>query len=71
MSKSIRKFPIVDFLILQCQKVLKNLNIGITTASNLTRLQAIALDKSKLDLEFIRAMGEKSLQTPIYIVRSK
>lgn len=58
MSKSIRKFPIVDFLILQCQKMLQNLNIGITTASNLTRLQAIALDKSKSDLEFIRAIGE-------------
>ncbi len=58
MRKSIRKFPMVDFVILQCQKMLKNLNIGITTASNLTTLQAIALDKSKSDLEFIRAMGE-------------
>jgi len=58
VSKLIRDFYIVNFLIKKCQQILKSLNIGVTTASNLTRLQATALDKSKSDLLFIRAMGE-------------
>jgi FkbM family methyltransferase len=58
MSKPIRKFRVISLLILKCQKVLRILNIGITTASNLTRLQAISLDKSRSDLLFIRAMGQ-------------
>jgi len=57
VSKFIRNFYIVNFLILKCQQILRSLNIGVTTASNLTRLQTIALDKSRSDLLFIRAMG--------------
>jgi len=57
VSKLIRDFYIVNFLISKSQQILKSLNIGITTASNLTRLQSIALDKSRSDLLFIRAMG--------------
>jgi hypothetical protein len=57
-------------LILESQKILQKLNIGITSASNLSRLQNIALDTSRTDLEFIQAMGKSNFE-PLFTLLSE
>jgi FkbM family methyltransferase len=57
-------------LILESQKILQKMNIGVTSASNLSRLQNIALDTSRTDLEFIQAMGQDNFE-PLFTLLSE
>jgi FkbM family methyltransferase len=68
LSKS---FPrIANLFLRKLLKIFHKLNIGITTASNLTKLQDIALDSSRSDLEFIKAMGKKNFE-PLLMLLSE
>ena len=70
MPWSFRNFTALNLLILKSQSVLQKLNIGITSASNLSRLQNIALDTSRSDLEFIQAMGQNNFE-PLFTLLSE
>jgi len=59
---SFRSFGLLNLLILESQKVFQKMNVGVTSASNLSRLQNIALDTSRTDLEFIQAMGQNNFE---------
>ena len=62
MPGSLRNNAALNLLILKCLSVLKKLNIGITSASNLSKLHKIALDTSRSDIEFIKAMGQNNYE---------
>jgi len=70
MPGFLRNYSAVNLLILKSQSVLQKLNIGITSASNLSRLQKIALDTSRSDLEFIQAMGQNNFE-PLFKLLSE
>lgn len=70
MPWSFRNFTALNILILTTQSVLQRFNIGITSASNLSRLQDIALDTSRSDLEFIQAMGQNNYE-PLFTLLSE
>lgn len=70
MPWSLRNFSLLNLLILKSQKVLQKLNVGVTSASNLSRLQNIALDTSRSDLEFIQAMGQNNFE-PLFTLLSE
>lgn len=58
MVKKIRKFKPLELLIFKFLKLLRVLNVGLTSASNLSRLEEAAQDRSKFDLEFVKSIGQ-------------